>query len=43
MNSVVYTTRLVENDGTLGEDSNHDGDGDLKAKVELWKTGNRQR
>ena len=49
MNSMVYTTRLVENDGTLGEDSNHDGDGDfttigwdedyLKAKVELWKTG----
>jgi hypothetical protein len=27
MNSMVYTTRLVENDGTLGEDSNHDGDG----------------
>ena len=49
MNSMVFTTRLVENDGTLGEDSNHDGDGDfttigwdedyLKAKVELWKTG----
>jgi hypothetical protein len=50
MNSMVYTTRLVENDGTrLGEDSNHDGDGDfttigwdedyLKAKVELWQTG----
>jgi hypothetical protein len=49
MNSMVYTTWLVENDGTLGEDSNHDGDGDfttigwdedyLKAKVELWKTG----
>jgi hypothetical protein len=50
MNSMAYTTRLaVENDGTLGEDINHDGDGDyktigwdedsLKAKVELWKTG----
>jgi hypothetical protein len=49
MNSMVYTTRLVENDGTLGEDINHDGDGDytaigwdedyLKAKVELWQTG----
>jgi hypothetical protein len=49
MNSMAYTTRLVENDGTLGEDSNHDGDGDfttigwdedyLKAKLELWKTG----
>jgi hypothetical protein len=49
MNSVVYTTRLVKDDGTLGEDSNRDGDGDfkaigwdedyLKAKVELWKTG----
>jgi hypothetical protein len=50
MNSMAYTTRLaVENDGTLGEDINHDGDGDyktigwdedcLKAKVELWQTG----
>jgi hypothetical protein len=29
MNSMAYTTRLIENDGTLGEDSNHDGDGDF--------------
>jgi hypothetical protein len=49
MDSMAYTTRLVGNDGALGEDRNHDGDGDftaigwdegyLKAKVELWKTG----
>jgi hypothetical protein len=31
INSMAYTTRLAENDGTLGEDTNHDGDGDFTA------------